>query len=214
MPHFRYLLDVEGGLLETAPDVATHIRQLGAAMRDDAAMQTRRRRFVKAFVRPDGLDVAATPRFADALERTARRLGRRPALQRTSISTRIVARVSVAANHGIGRWLLMDAGDIEKAQRDRATDEARRQRAATQDAWRARKQRERDAHLRRTEEERERKRLRLLERERAKVAARDEQQRLDEEQARRKRRVQRWRQWRYRLGTMTPVTILKRGLRR
>jgi hypothetical protein len=36
----------------------------------------------------------------------------------------------------------------------------------------------------------------------------------DEEQERRKRRLHRWRQWRYRLGTMPPVLMLKRGLRR
>ena len=61
MEHFRYLLNVEGGLLQTAPDVTTHLAQLAGAMKGGGARDERNRRFVTAFVRPRGLDVPATP---------------------------------------------------------------------------------------------------------------------------------------------------------
>jgi hypothetical protein len=214
MAHFRYLLDVEGGLLQTAGDFADHVRQLGASLRGDAAIEERRKRFLTAFVRPDGLDVEATPRFADAIERVGRVPRPTPAEQRAPLSTRLLARLSVSGTQGLGQWLLMDAGDIEKVERNRTTDEARRQRLAAHEAWRERKDREREAVIRRTEAERERKRQRIAERERAKAGVLQQQRHEDEERDRRKRRVHRWRHWRYRLGTMTPVMLLKRGLRR
>jgi hypothetical protein len=214
MAHFRYLLNVDGGLLDTAADIPSHIRQLGVAMRGDAAIEQRRGRFLKAFVRPYGLDTAATPRFADAVERVARAGRREPLPARMPLSTRMVVRLSVAATEGLGEWLLMDAGDIERVKRDRATDEGRRRRAAERASRRERKQRAREEVIWQAEQERLRKDALVRERERGKVAAREAQLRADEERERRKRRVHRWRRWRYRLGTMAPVMILKRGLRR
>jgi hypothetical protein len=214
MAHFRYLLNVEGGLLQTSMDMASHVAQLGRTLRGDAALEERRHRFLRAFVRPYGLDVAATPRFADAVERLSRAVrGERRPLP-VPLSTRLVAHVSAAARSGIGAWLLMDAADVERVQRDRATDQGRRQRAAERAARLERKQRAHEEAVRQAEHERLRKRERVLERERAKAAARDERLRADEERDRRKRRVHRWRRWRYRLGTTAPLMILKRGLRR
>ena len=66
--HFRYLLDVEGGLLEAAGDFDEHLRKLGASLTDP---NPRVRPFIRAFVRPHGLDVAATPRFVEAVEQLA-----------------------------------------------------------------------------------------------------------------------------------------------
>ena len=214
MAHFRYLLTVEGGLLETAHELSTHVRQLGAAIRGDAAQEQRRRRFLAAFVRPDGLDRPATPSFVDAVERAARqtRSGRAPAS--SPVASSVVARLSIAGTHGLGQWLLMDEGDIERVERNRTTEEARDQRTAERTARRDAKQRAREEVIRRTEEHRQRKRELQLERVRAKAALRDQRIQTDEERERRKQRLHRWRRWRYRLGTMPPVLMLKRGLRR
>jgi hypothetical protein len=67
--HFRYLLEVGGGLLTVARTLDQHARQLERAIAsgDDG----RSARFVAEFVRPHGLDVAATPLFVDELERFA-----------------------------------------------------------------------------------------------------------------------------------------------
>jgi hypothetical protein len=214
MAHFRYLLTVEGGLLETAHELSTHIRQLGAAMRGTAAQGERRQRFLTAFVRPYGLDNAATPRFVDAVERVARqkRPGSVPAL--SLVASGVLTRLSIAGTHGLGQWLLMDDADIERVERNRTTEEARAQRTAERMARRQAKQRAREEVIRRTEEDRERKRHLQLERAHAKAALRDEQKRADEDRERRKQRLHRWRHWRYRLGTMPPVLMLKRGLKR
>jgi hypothetical protein len=63
--HFRYLTSVAGGLLNVASDFDEHLRQLQTSV-TDASRQPRP--FVQAFVRPHGLDVAATPVFVDEVE--------------------------------------------------------------------------------------------------------------------------------------------------
>jgi hypothetical protein len=214
MAHFRYLLTVEGGLLESAHELSTHIRQLAAAIRGDSAQEERRRRFLAAFVRPYGLDHAATPRFVDAVERAARQQRTANVPARSLVASTVVTRLSIAGTHGLGQWLLMDAGDIERVERNRTTEETREQRSADRAARREAKQRAREEVIRRTDEHRQRKRELQLERARAKAALREERIQVDAERERRKRRLRRWRQWRYRLGTMSPVLMLKRGLRR
>jgi hypothetical protein len=64
--HFRYLLNVNGGLLHAARSMDEHLEQLSRALAGESSDKSRR--FVEGFVRPFGLDVAATPRFADAIE--------------------------------------------------------------------------------------------------------------------------------------------------
>jgi hypothetical protein len=214
MAHFRYLLSVEGGLLLTSTDVASHMNQLAGALRGDAAIEERRRRFLGAFVRPHGLDVPSTPRFVEAVERIARQPRHATVPAQSSLATQMIARLSVAGAHGVGRWLLMDEADIERAQRNRTTEEARQQRATDRAARREAKQRAREELIRRTEDDRRRKHDLQLERERAGAARREERLRVDHEREHRKERMHRWRQWRYRLGTMPPVLILKRGLKR
>lgn len=70
--HFHYLLEVGGGLLTAARSLPEHARQLADAVhgRDDRAAE-RARRFVEAFVRPNGLDQDATALFVDDVERLA-----------------------------------------------------------------------------------------------------------------------------------------------
>ena len=66
--HFRHLLNEGGGLLELADDFDAHVRQLAAALEDPAGTQRRLAQFVRAFTRPHGLDVEATPRMIAGLE--------------------------------------------------------------------------------------------------------------------------------------------------
>jgi FkbM family methyltransferase len=66
--HFRHLREVNGGLVHVARDLDEHVTQLEKAVHEAAANDERCRRFVEAFVRPHGLNNAATPRLVDALE--------------------------------------------------------------------------------------------------------------------------------------------------
>ena len=73
--HFRHLTTEGGGLLNLADEFETHVRQISAALDDPEGTRRRVEGFVKAFTRPHGLDVEATPRMVDAIEQ----LGREPA---------------------------------------------------------------------------------------------------------------------------------------
>jgi hypothetical protein len=63
--HFNYLLNVGGGLLEVARSFDEHLEQLEAAL---GQPPSDRKPFVREFVRPHGLGVAATGRFVEAVE--------------------------------------------------------------------------------------------------------------------------------------------------
>jgi FkbM family methyltransferase len=66
--HFRHLREVNGGLVHVAQDLDEHVTQLENAVQQTAANDERCRRFVEAFVRPHGVNNAATPRLVEALE--------------------------------------------------------------------------------------------------------------------------------------------------
>jgi hypothetical protein len=193
MAHFRYLLNVEGGLLHTAPDVPAHLAQLAEAMKSAGTRDERNRRFVTAFIRPQGLDTPSTPRFVEAVEELARRGRRAPdaRLTRSSPLRSVVGRLAIAGTSGVGAWLLMDSFDEQRAVSEREREQLKQavldERAARWEAER----RERDEMLRRRQEQREAK---------ARLQAR-------------KQRKQQWRRWRYALGTSGPVARLKVGLR-
>ncbi len=69
--HFRYLLNIGGGLLRVSQDLGTHVGQLGEALRRPPSDEHPHRAFLESFVRPRGLDVPATPAFVDAVEEMA-----------------------------------------------------------------------------------------------------------------------------------------------
>ena len=69
--HFRYLVDVEGGLLKVARSFPEHMQALAEALAQPVARDEQNIRFVRAFIRPQGLDVAATPAFVSAVEEIA-----------------------------------------------------------------------------------------------------------------------------------------------
>ncbi|MSO83374.1 MAG: hypothetical protein EXQ53_08785 [Acidobacteria bacterium] len=70
--HFHYLLEVGGGLLQTARSLEEHTVQLAATLADPRPGIERARRFTEGFIRPQGLDDPSTPRFARAVEDVAR----------------------------------------------------------------------------------------------------------------------------------------------
>jgi len=193
MAHFRYLLTVEGGLLHTAPDMSAHLTQLAGAMKNEGARDERNRRFVTAFVRPQGLAVPATPRFVDAVEGLAHSGRRAPDAQltRPSVLRSVVRRLVIAGTSGIGAWLLMDSFDEQRASSERERELQKRavlgERAARWEAER----RQCDEKLRLKQAQREAK----------------------ARQQTKKERKQQWRRWRYALGTSGPVARLKGGLR-
>jgi hypothetical protein len=68
--HFDYPLKEHGGFVEIAADFAMHRRQLASAIAGDydpAAIRS----FIREFLRPHGLDTAATALMADAVETLA-----------------------------------------------------------------------------------------------------------------------------------------------
>ena len=66
--HFRYLITVGGGLLETARSYDAHHRLLAASLRRPADTSNERGRFVTAFIRPQGITTPATSVFCDAID--------------------------------------------------------------------------------------------------------------------------------------------------
>lgn len=70
--HFRYLVNVAGGMLRVADEKDRHLAQLGEALRRPAGVEHPHRAFLEAFIRPYGLEQAATPRFVEAVEELGR----------------------------------------------------------------------------------------------------------------------------------------------
>lgn len=90
--HFRYLLPENGGFLRVAHSLAEHQEQLAAALDRPDVVREQTERFVGTFLRPRGLQTAATPALADAFERAARA---RTMPRRVSVGSRVL-RVIVA----------------------------------------------------------------------------------------------------------------------
>ncbi len=67
--HFRYLTDVNGGLLHVARSFEEHVAQLSGPLTTRVEHDEQSRRFTEGFIRPKGLDVPATPLFVDAIEK-------------------------------------------------------------------------------------------------------------------------------------------------
>lgn len=69
--HFRYLLHENGGFLHVARSLEEHTGQLAGILADGDAHAGRTLAFVERFVRPRGLDRAATPILLEELEQLA-----------------------------------------------------------------------------------------------------------------------------------------------
>jgi hypothetical protein len=138
MLHFRYLLDVGGGLLDVSRDLEEHVRHLERILAGDRSFEARQRRFLEAFVRPQGIDVPATPAFVEAVEALG---ALRPAAAAESVPGWRRALVSglVSASGG---WLQPALLDAREAAERRARDfEVRRHRREYDEKWRRHRRR-------------------------------------------------------------------------
>ncbi|MEW6319626.1 MAG: hypothetical protein AB1635_00905 [Acidobacteriota bacterium] len=128
MLHFRYLLEIEEGLLMVARSYGEHVEQLRALERDGDGQRARQQRFLRAFVRPRGLDRASTPVFADAVEALARTpvTSVKPA---APVWARWTALRLASSRNGLLRRLLEDGRQhAEQSARDALVGQHRRDR--------------------------------------------------------------------------------------
>jgi hypothetical protein len=72
--HFRYLREVGGGLVQVSETLEENVGRLADAISGrDTEGEEAARRFTELFVRPNGVQVPATPAFVDAIEELADR---------------------------------------------------------------------------------------------------------------------------------------------
>jgi hypothetical protein len=114
--HFRYLLQESGGPVLQARTMTHHLEQLGSALRSVAAAgsaapdragvatspRAPRHPFVESFVRPHGVDEAAAPRLARAIEEAAALAVQR----RSDAAAALLARPPLLA---FGAWVALVA---------------------------------------------------------------------------------------------------------
>lgn len=174
--HFRYLLQVGGGLLTAATALDEHVAQLASSVTDPGAAEARTARFLEAFVRPRGLDVPAAPRFVAAVEALA--AAPAPAAQRPGVADRalraILAPIArrTRGTESVERRRRFEIKRQQRAEEvHRREDDKRRRLEAEEDARRIRLARERaDDEARKAARVAERA-GRLAEKERQKAAA-------------------------------------------
>ena len=118
--HFHYLLTVAGGLLNASRALDEHAAQLGEFLDGRGPNPERGRRFVEAFVRPQGLSRASTPLFVATVEDLARCRSAAPAGSVvTSPTPPFPVRLLAAFERGVGHALMMDAREHFEAARNR-----------------------------------------------------------------------------------------------
>jgi hypothetical protein len=158
--HFSHIGHDDGGLLHVGADMRAHVLGLERAIQSPRAHEARSRAFLERFVRPFGLDAAASPRLVAALERAA---------------SQPVARAGVLP---LGAWVVRralgaTAARYERDERRRRSAEARRAQArqARGETLEARRRTKESARQQARQERRERLLRRRAEKEQA-VAAR------------------------------------------
>jgi len=146
--HFHYLLNVGGGLLHAARTLDEQCRQLNAALQSDEQTSARSRRFVEAFIRPRGMDVAASPVFADAVE-ALRAVTPIPADERSShrVLRGVMAPVVSLASHKAAEALVLSEHERAIVARQRAHRERVDAAWREKDAHNLSEQRQRDARV-------------------------------------------------------------------
>jgi hypothetical protein len=151
--HFHYLMTVAGGLLHTSRTLDEHAAQLDAELSGRGADPDRGRRFVEAFVRPQGLAQPSTPVFVEAVEALGRAGANAPQASPAPQAVPAAVRWLADFERGAGHALMMDARERLEARRSRTAadikDRDRTQRLAAKADVRAakaqrREQRDRD----------------------------------------------------------------------
>ncbi len=150
--HFRYLVEVEGGLLKVTRSFPAHLAELAATLAQPVQRDEQNVRFVKAFVRPQGLDVKATPAFVAAVEQMAA-AAPRPADVPQAWHVALQPIVRVVARSSEAGWLrpalrdttemMNDGARARKAAHKQAASVERDQRVAEKRQFLAARRRER-----------------------------------------------------------------------
>jgi hypothetical protein len=118
--HFRYLLEVGGGLLRVGREFDTHLAQLSQALSRSASAEHPHRAFLESFVRPAGIDRPATPAFVEAVESLPRCRVSPGDIPHPGIMTRAaLGRLAAHAESPAGRrWWLSALEHDREARRD------------------------------------------------------------------------------------------------
>ncbi len=199
--HFNYLLNAGGGLLEVARSFDEHLAKLDASLAE-ADLKVRRygdsndvhvrregdsngvRPFVREFVRPNGMTVAATPLFVESVESMATL---KPAAPRAAAFASLWRSLAERAartrdDERYEGWVLSERelGSLQKMReaRQRKAEVRRNERDARREEYEKTRASEREAKLRAREEQRA-----LKARERAEKEA-EKARRLAEKRAR------------------------------
>jgi hypothetical protein len=150
--HFRYLMEVDGGLLKVTRTFADHLAELSGVLARPAGRDEQNARFMRAFVRPFGLDVPATPAFVEAVEQIGSSVPRQADVP--GFAHRVLQPlVRVVAESSVDGWLrpaLRDASEMtidharaRKAAHKHAAAEDRERRVAEKRQFLAARRRER-----------------------------------------------------------------------
>jgi hypothetical protein len=115
--HFHYLLDVEGGLLNSATTLDEHAAQLNDLLTGHGPGRERGRSFVQSFVRPQGLSRPSTPIFVEAIEELARVRATSPVPAQAVAAPPRSLRMLAAFERGAGRALMLDERERSEAER-------------------------------------------------------------------------------------------------
>lgn len=154
--HFHYLLNVAGGLLKVSRSLDEHAAQLQELLAGREPDPGRARRFIEAFVRPQGMAKPSTPLFVEAIEHLARSRAGAPAAAMSSIAPPLSIRLLAAFERGGGRALMRDADEQFEFTRNRtvAARKARDRnvRVAAKAATRAAKSRKLEQRHRETQQ--------------------------------------------------------------
>ena len=100
--HFRHLQ--RGGLLMYAATLDDHVHQLAGSFASTDADRARVRAFIQLFVRPYGLDHAATPRVVTAVERESVNRVEPAVPSWRQRATRLLLRAVVGVGTALGAW--------------------------------------------------------------------------------------------------------------
>ena len=116
--HFHYLLDLEGGLLNATTNLHDHAAQLNDLLTGAEPDAARGRRFVEAFVRPQGLSRPSTPVFVEAIESLARSRAASPIRNEAVEAPPASLRWLAAFERGVGHALMLDERERFEAERN------------------------------------------------------------------------------------------------
>ena len=117
--HFHYLLNVAGGLLNASRSLDEHAAQLQELLAGREPDPGRARRFIEAFVRPQGMAKPSTPLFVEAIEHLARSRAGAPAAAMSSTAPPLSVRLLAALERGAGHALMRDADEQFEFKRNR-----------------------------------------------------------------------------------------------